>query len=360
MMASQILDHVSPALQPLFSLAPSQYCQAYFGILGLGCVTLQIFPSLQDALLGYGARKADKDANPEDDTGTNLFVKLLGKLGMLTRVPHSWFAHFYIALLCFQVFWLAQLVTNGGVMRAIAESEVAHGGGKGMEFGQIVLAWGMVTMQGARRLYECLVVMKPSTSPMLALHWVLSFLVYVALSISVWVEGSETILHTSLENADVAPPFWTLFPLVSFSMASKQQQEAHKHLASLKKYTLPTAGLFRYLTCPHYTCECIIYVTLATVAAPRGSTFNPTLIAALFFVVSNLGATARSTKKWYIEKFGREKVPRWSMIPFFFQTDTRLTLVTSGFEKILAPKEIPVCDRPSREVDVLSGVGNAV
>lgn len=120
-----------------------------------------------------------------------------------------------------------------------------------------------------------------------------------------------------MADADLAPPFWTLFPLVAFSMAGKQQQGAHKHLASLKKYTLPTEGLFRHLTCPHYTCECLIYGTLAAVAAPRGSSFNGTLLATLFFVIANLSATAKSTRKWYVDKFGSQRVPRWSMIPLF-------------------------------------------
>jgi len=101
-------------------------------------------------------------------------------------------------------------------------------------------------------------------------------------------------------------------------VASRQQQEAHKHLASLKKYTLPTQGLFSNIVCPHYTCECLIYVGLAAAAAPRGHVFNPTLLCALFFVVANLGATANNTKRWYVEKFGADKVPRWRMIPFIF------------------------------------------
>ncbi|CAI4217934.1 unnamed protein product [Parascedosporium putredinis] len=233
-MASRILDRIPEALHPLLELAPSQYCQAFFGILGGGCIALQIVPPLQDALLGWP-------------------VRLLGAAGLLTRVPHSWFAHFYAALLCFQVFWLVQFVTGGRILTAIAEREVLRGKGSGgMELGQVVLAWGMLTMQGARRLYECFVVMKPSaSSSMLAVHWVLSFLVYAVLSISIWIEGSDAILHTSMADADLAPPFWTLFPLVAFSMA-----------------------------------------------APRGSSFNGTLLATLFFVIANLSATAKSTRKW--------------------------------------------------------------
>lgn len=101
-------------------------------------------------------------------------------------------------------------------------------------------------------------------------------------------------------------------------MASVQQHRAHAHLASLRKYTLPHKGLFRYVVCPHYMCECLIYVALATAAAPAGYFFNRTLLSGLFFVAANLGATAENTRAWYAEKFGNNKVPRWRMIPCVF------------------------------------------
>lgn len=97
------------------------------------------------------------------------------------------------------------------------------------------------------------------------------------------------------------------------------QHWCHKHLASLKKYSLPDQGLFRYLVCPHYTCECILYLGLAILAAPAGQWINRTLLCAFWFIVANLGTTAGGTKQWYARKFGAEKVVgRWKMIPFIF------------------------------------------
>lgn len=107
--------------------------------------------------------------------------------------------------------------------------------------------------------------------------------------------------------------------LAVYCIAMAKQNECHKYLASLKKYTLPTEGWFRYLICPHYTCECLIYLAIAFIAAPDGSLFNVSVLCGLLFVVVNLGATANGTKQWYAGKFGADKVAgRWSMIPFLF------------------------------------------
>jgi 3-oxo-5-alpha-steroid 4-dehydrogenase 3 / polyprenol reductase len=98
-----------------------------------------------------------------------------------------------------------------------------------------------------------------------------------------------------------------------------RQYQCHKYLASLQKYTLPEEGMFKYLICPHYTCECLIYLGMALQAAPAGQLLSRSILCGLFFVVVNLGVTARGTKQWYQQKFGPEKVaPKWRMIPFVF------------------------------------------
>jgi 3-oxo-5-alpha-steroid 4-dehydrogenase 3 len=104
-----------------------------------------------------------------------------------------------------------------------------------------------------------------------------------------------------------------------FLVASGIQHNCHKHLASLEKYTLPSQFWFQWALCPHYTSECLIYVAIAIAAAPPGQMLNNTVLAGLGFVASNLAVTADSTRKWYIEKFGIEKVAdRWRMIPYVY------------------------------------------
>jgi 3-oxo-5-alpha-steroid 4-dehydrogenase 3 len=71
--------------------------------------------------------------------------------------------------------------------------------------------------------------------------------------------------------------------------------------------------------CPHYTCECLLYLSLAVVAAPEGKILNQTVMSALLFVVLNLGATAHGTRRWYVGKFGATSVAsRWTMIPVLY------------------------------------------
>lgn len=104
-----------------------------------------------------------------------------------------------------------------------------------------------------------------------------------------------------------------------FLFAWVNQYRCHSHLAGLKKYSLPSDGLFRRLVCPHYACECLLYFSLAVAGAPEGQWLNRTLLCVTAFAVVNLGVTAAGTRKWYADKFGQEAVAKkWNMIPFVF------------------------------------------
>ena len=104
-----------------------------------------------------------------------------------------------------------------------------------------------------------------------------------------------------------------------FIIASGIQHDCHKYLSSLPKYTLPTHASFRQLICPHYTAECVIYLSLAFLAAPKGAVVNRTILAAFIFVLVNLSVTAARTKIWYEQRFGGEKVAsRWILVPYLY------------------------------------------
>jgi len=82
---------------------------------------------------------------------------------------------------------------------------------------------------------------------------------------------------------------------------------------------VPTSVAFRKIVCPHYFAECLIYLSLAVIAAPPGDALNKTLSSGLLFVAVNLGVTAQSTWQWYAVKFGEAAVAsKWKMIPFVF------------------------------------------
>lgn len=91
------------------------------------------------------------------------------------------------------------------------------------------------------------------------------------------------------------------------------------YLASLPKYTLPAHPMFQLVICPHYMAECLIYLSLAFLAAPHGSIVNVTLLTALIFVSVNLSISASTTKEWYVRRFGKAEVQaRWRVIPYVF------------------------------------------
>lgn len=105
--------------------------------------------------------------------------------------------------------------------------------------------------------------------------------------------------------------------ILLFVFASGIQHDCHVHLASLKKYSLPTHPLFRLMICPHYTAECVIYLAMTLAGAPAGMLCNRTLACALLFVALNLGVTAQGTRRWYASKYGEAAVRGcWNLVPW--------------------------------------------
>ncbi|KAK1722364.1 3-oxo-5-alpha-steroid 4-dehydrogenase [Colletotrichum acutatum] len=329
-------------MDALSALPPAQWCQIFFGLSTAVVLAIQVVPkTTQRLLLDYGARSpantTDTDDRTEEATGANgldLFTQAAKAVTSFGQIPHAWFMHFYVASVAGSAFWAWQYIQSGSFM-AIISARQAASGGPYVSFEQAVLVWTLMALQGTRRLYECLFVMRPGSSKMWFVHWLLGLGFYLCMSVSVWVDGSGEDCHHPLP--DTHSPFpaalrqearpnleGLLSPgvvagTVAYLCGWSNQHKCHKHLASLKKYSLPERGLFRYLICPHYTCECLIYLGLAMIAAPKGHIVNRTLMGALWFIVANLGTTADGTKQWYVQKFGAEKVAsKWRMIPFVF------------------------------------------
>ncbi|KAM3465878.1 hypothetical protein MY5147_000219 [Beauveria neobassiana] len=351
-MAQALTQH---ALQHLLLLRdralaqpPSQWCQVLFLGAAGGIIVMQALPaSLRGLLMDYGARGTGKAADEADQKQPlpppppppsglkKLVVAVVTGAG---QVPHAWFWHFYLLSVACSAFWAWQFWARGSVLRALAERQqqqqraTVDGSGGGVEeaeamaqmereLGKVFAAWIMMALQGTRRLYESVCVMKTgSGSSMWVVHWAVGLSFYAIMSISVWIEGSDAIL-ASWETQEPARILASRVPVAMalYFWAWNKQHECHAHLARLKKYTLPSEGLFRFLVCPHYTCECLIYLAIAVAAAPMGRWVNGPVMCGLAFVVANLGATAVGTRKWYVQKFGTAAVAsRWTMIPFVF------------------------------------------
>ncbi|KAI0180452.1 hypothetical protein GGR52DRAFT_245069 [Hypoxylon sp. FL1284] len=300
------------------SLSPAAWCQVFY--VGGAATVLAIAAapeSVQDLLTCYGARGAS-DGRKGGDDGL-LLTRAVGWATSVGRVPHSWFRHFYFLSLSCSLFWAVQFLSRGAVLDVIVRNQAPREQAS-MSINQVILMWLLMSLQGARRLYEYSFVLRPSSSKMWIIHWLLGMSFYFCTSVSIWIEGSSSIQSPDRRTfAAAAPSFKVIFGALAFLVSWSMQYRCHCYLSGLKKYSLPEKGLFRYLVCPHYTCECALYLALAIVAAPKGQLCNKTLICALLFVAANLGVTANGTKKWYDEKFGRDVVRRrWRMIPLVF------------------------------------------
>ncbi|KAJ5645853.1 hypothetical protein N7490_002225 [Penicillium lividum] len=284
-------------------------------------ITVSIPTSLRSRFLVYGPRAASP-STPESRPKPPASLGLLDYLATW-QVPHSYFAQFYIASVLSSVFWAFQLVFRGRVFQLIATRVSEEHARHSISLTQVLICWILLSIQGTRRLWESYKFAKPSSSQMWVVHWLLGLGFYLAAGVAIWIEGSSTILSRNLTIDDVkmtnAPTIRTFLCVPLFLMASGLQHDCHHFLFSLKKYTLPDHPIFRAVVCPHYGAECIIYLSLALLAAPPGQMVNKTLLACFAFVAVNLGLTAQTTKEWYMHKFGGEAVQdRWLMIPWIY------------------------------------------
>ncbi|KAK0872271.1 hypothetical protein LTS02_001460 [Friedmanniomyces endolithicus] len=328
-----------------------------------------LIPPFRTRFLAYGARtfpfngssSAKKEkAGVAKPQNKSTLIAILDRLADLT-VPHSWFTSFYVVCVGWSLVWASQLLTQGPLFWLVAAYATADCAAT-MTARQVAVAWAMLLVQGSRRLYESLEFAKPSKSKMWFVHWMLGIGFYTGTGMAVytWVlsklshgEGRDAYsipaavqAHTfSLDDIAVTgPDLRTFASVLLFILASGIQHDCHTYLASLKskpatppatksvhlskngegdsleaaQYKLPDHPAFAYLIAPHYTAECLIYLSLTMVAAPQGSAWvNRTLACALVFVVVNLGATADVTREWYRGRFGEAAVKgKWRLVPY--------------------------------------------
>ncbi|GAB7351210.1 hypothetical protein MBLNU459_g1648t1 [Dothideomycetes sp. NU459] len=295
------------------SILRISFLGAAIAILFVKCV-----PPLRSRFLAYGSR--DDGQHPKRALYDNhVMSSSLNALATI-KVPHSWFTSFYVVSTTCSLLWASQLLFNGSLFQSIALS--AERGGSSMTLDQVVVTWLLMFIQGGRRLYECLAISKSSSARMWIGHWLLGIWFYASMSVSVWIEGSENLLDHYYEVYHFvfsAPTLRTFVATLIFILASGVQYDCHSYLASLKTYKVPEHPVFNNLVCPHYFAECLIYLSLAIVAAPPGYILNRTILCALVFVTANLGITAAGTKTWYAQKFGSDGVNgKWRMVPFVY------------------------------------------
>jgi 3-oxo-5-alpha-steroid 4-dehydrogenase 3 / polyprenol reductase len=279
-------------------------------------LAIYAIPALRDRFLVYGARAAPISTNRSLQRSQAIHERFLDYIASI-KVPHSWFKHFYMVSVLSSMVWLPVLYTRGPILQKVLSATSVDR--PSMSFNQLVLCWTLMMVQGSRRLYETITLAKPSLSKMWIGHYVLGLLYYLTMGVAIWIEGAPALISTDEPLGDAmvsAPSLSTFIFLPVFLLASGIQHDAHSYLSSLRNYALPTHPAFTSIISPHYTAECTIYLSLVFIAAPKGQVVNKTMLAALTFVVIELGVSADMSKSWYKRKFGAHLVEhKQRMIP---------------------------------------------
>lgn len=162
-------------------------------------ILVNSIPSLRKRLIVYGPRatpasKTDDVAQPSDQTPSGYLQQAIDGISKL-QVPHSYFKYFYFVSVASSMFWLAQLLTQGSVLKTICQAETrSRTPNNSMSLNQSYISWFLMVIQGGRRLSECFTLMKKSASSMWCVHWLLGMAFYLAVGTGVWIAGAG-MLH---------------------------------------------------------------------------------------------------------------------------------------------------------------------
>ena len=336
MFLSADVIHVPTILNLFYLLASAIILVVYFT------------PAQHIRFLTYGARAASSHLNTlsskakssigqDDPRGlshlqppASQIIQILD-LGASIRVPHAYFLHFYTLSTACSLIWLHQVTTRGYLFTLIANHTPYQP--DPMTPPQVFFCWFLLLIQSTRRLLECLTLQKSSKSQMWIGHYVIGLAFYVAVNISIWIEGVQSLhVDGTIGFKDLISKQYTIttsqtnrlslvhnvFSTVIFLLSTTLQYLTHSYLSHLRKYTLPTHPAFTHLRTltPHYLAEVLIYISLTLLATPPGRMFNTSMLCATTFVIVNLGVSAGVTCKWTQENFGEESVRgMWRMIP---------------------------------------------
>lgn len=148
----------------------------------------------------YGARATplsnatDKKPRNSIENGSRVSLNTWLDLVANLQVPHTWFLHFYVASLLSSTFWAYQILTGGFFFKLIAENERSASADPkpSMSVDQLALVWSLMTLQAVRRLWESIMMAKPSASKIFLGHWLLGLIFYLGMGIAIWIEGAGT------------------------------------------------------------------------------------------------------------------------------------------------------------------------
>ena len=145
----------------------------YFLATSACVIFVRIVPVLHKAFIPYGKTR----------TVTQKSSLLLPRLADIT-VPKNWFWHYYLLSTSLSIFCGIQFAacSRGSCLCLIKST--------GAVDGRSWLVWGMLFVQGCRRLYETLLIQKLSSAKMWIGHYLIGCAFYLMMNLAVFLEAS--------------------------------------------------------------------------------------------------------------------------------------------------------------------------
>lgn len=216
----------------------------------------------------------------------------------LTSYNGNAFINIYIAKKRFVDFYLLDWV--------LSLSNLIYFSCNSPHFTNFTLVSVLNLLQSIRRIYECLYVSKHSpTSKIHIFHYFAGIFFYSIVNL---IPLLTFISNPYSYHSNTTKLF---IPIALFFWASYDQFFNHYLFAIQKKYTLPNQRLFKYLVCPHYFDEVLIYLSQFLIIP----NLNFSLI--VVWVVINLGISANQSYLFY-QKNNLLKTKHFKIIPFLY------------------------------------------
>lgn len=274
-------------------------------VLMTGCVLLANNVPCLKVLLKYGKTLQKGDLNAR-------LNRFLGQL----YVPKSFFKHFYVLDL---IFCSANIyILKYGFKEYLQLEDTGEVIPRYSAIGkhQFQILASMMFLQSSRRVYECFYVSKFSnTAKIHVSHYLVGCYFYLGVNLEPLL--CYLLGHQSGNIDAVNREKWPLldfFAIILFSFASIDQYENHLYLSHLVKYNVPRRRLFRYLSCPHYLDEILIYLSCFLVLRTAESflVFAWTLV--------NLSCSANQSYQFYTQKSEdlKQRTNYWRILPFLY------------------------------------------
>ncbi|SCU80043.1 LAFA_0B07184g1_1 [Lachancea sp. 'fantastica'] len=232
----------------------------------VGILSLLLAKIRAPLLLKYGKTLPEDAKNGQDKSLWALFQQL--------TVPKGWFSHFYV---------------YSGILSCVNLIAL-----------RLNILSVLMAVHSLRRLYETTHVNKSKPSARIHVsHYMVGFWYYSAVNYAIYRSKPETW----------SPPLIKSFAILMFILASWDQYKNHLYLSQLRKYTLPTKGLFRLVASAHYLDEICLYSAMTLYSR------STKLLVCLLWVISSLSVSAIETRKWYSQKFP-QSTPKFAILPY--------------------------------------------